>query len=103
MRAARRRRASRPSSATSPSSSTRRRPAADGRRRRSGRTPAPLLQALDLFDIYRGRPLADAEKSLAWRLTFGSDERTLTESEVDDAMAAVAAGLATDVGGRLRS
>jgi phenylalanyl-tRNA synthetase beta chain len=62
-----------------------------------------LLQALDLFDIYRGRPLDDAEKSLAWRLTFGSDERTLTESEVDDAMAAVAAGLATDVGGRLRS
>jgi phenylalanyl-tRNA synthetase beta chain len=62
-----------------------------------------LLQALDLFDIYRGRPLADAEKSLAWRLTFASDERTLTEAEVDDAMAAVAAGLARDVDGRLRS
>jgi len=62
-----------------------------------------LLHALELFDIYRGRPLADSEKSLAWRLTFTSDERTLTETEVDDAMAAVAAGLATDVGGRLRS
>ncbi|MGZ8514987.1 MAG: phenylalanine--tRNA ligase subunit beta, partial [Candidatus Limnocylindrales bacterium] len=63
----------------------------------------PLLLALDLFDIYRGRPLADGEKSLAWRLTFGSDERTLTESEVDDAMAAVAAGLSSDVDGRMRS
>ena len=63
----------------------------------------PLLLALDLFDIYRGRPLADGEKSLAWRLTFGSDERTLTESEVDEALAAVAAGLSSDVGGRLRS
>lgn len=62
-----------------------------------------LLRAVVLFDIYRGRPLADAEKSLAWRLTFGSDERTLTETEVDDAMAAVAGGLAVDVGGRLRS
>ena len=50
-----------------------------------------------------GRPLAEGEKSLAWRLTFGSDERTLTEAEVDDALAAVAAGLARDVGGRLRS
>ena len=62
-----------------------------------------LLQALQLFDIYRGRPLADAEKSLAWRLTFGSSDRTLTETEVDEAMMAVAAGLATDVAGRLRS
>jgi phenylalanyl-tRNA synthetase beta chain len=62
-----------------------------------------LLQALDLFDIYRGRPLKDSEKSLAWRLTFGSDERTLTESEIDEAIAAVSAGLAADVAGRLRS
>ena len=61
-----------------------------------------LLRSLELFDVYRGRPLAEAEKSLAWRLTFASDDRTLTESEVDDAMAAVAAGLARDVDGRLR-
>ena len=62
-----------------------------------------LLQALELFDIYRGRPLGDGEKSLAWRLTFASAERTLTESEIDDAMAAVATGLAADVDGRLRT
>jgi phenylalanyl-tRNA synthetase beta chain len=62
-----------------------------------------LLRAVELFDIYRGRPLAETEKSLAWRLTFGSDERTLTEAEVDDAVGAVASGLASDVGGRLRS
>jgi phenylalanyl-tRNA synthetase beta chain len=61
-----------------------------------------LLRGLELFDVYRGKPLAEAEKSLAWRLTFGSDERTLTESEVDDAMASVATGLARDVDGRLR-
>jgi phenylalanyl-tRNA synthetase beta chain len=62
-----------------------------------------LLRALELFDIYRGRPLAEAEKSLAWRLTFASDDRTLTESEVDEAMAGVGAGLAADVDGRVRS
>jgi phenylalanyl-tRNA synthetase beta chain len=62
-----------------------------------------LLRAVELFDIYRGRPLAETEKSLAWRLTFGSDERTLTETEVDDAIDAVATGLGADVGGRLRS
>ncbi len=78
------------------------RPAADVAASIRSRAGA-LLRGVELFDIYRGRPLADREKSLAWRLTFGSDERTLTEAEVDDAVGAVAAGLATDVGGRLRS
>lgn len=63
----------------------------------------PLLRQVVLFDAYRGRPLHESEKSLAWRLTFAGDERTLTEGEVDDAVAAVTDGLATDVGGRLRS
>jgi phenylalanyl-tRNA synthetase beta chain len=61
-----------------------------------------LLRSLELFDIYRGKPLEDTQKSLAWRLTFVSDVRTLIESEIDEAMAAVAGGLAQDVGGRLR-
>jgi phenylalanyl-tRNA synthetase beta chain len=56
-----------------------------------------------LFDVYRGRPLGDGEKSLAWRLTFGADDRTLHEAEVDEAVAAVSTGLGSDVGGRLRS
>ncbi len=62
-----------------------------------------LLRSTRLFDIYRGRPLDDGEKSLAWRLTFQSPERTLTEAEVDAAMSAVADGLALEVGGRLRT
>jgi phenylalanyl-tRNA synthetase beta chain len=68
-------------------------------RRRGG----PLLRSIALFDIYRGRPLADTEKSLAYRLAFQSDERTLTEADVDGAIAAVTEGLAEDVGGRLRT
>jgi phenylalanyl-tRNA synthetase beta chain len=63
----------------------------------------PLLRAVALFDIYRGRPLDDAEKSLAYRLTLRDDERTLTESEVDSAVAAVVAGLADDIGARVRT
>jgi phenylalanyl-tRNA synthetase beta chain len=62
-----------------------------------------LLRALELFDIYRGASLGENHKSLAWRLTIGSDERTLTEAEIDEAMAAVTTGLAADVDGRLRS
>jgi phenylalanyl-tRNA synthetase beta chain len=63
----------------------------------------PLLRAATLFDIYRGRPLGADEKSLAYRLAFQADDRTLVESEVEAAVSAVTDGLASDVGGRLRT
>jgi phenylalanyl-tRNA synthetase beta chain len=63
----------------------------------------PLLVGLRLFDIYRGRPLGATEKSLAYRLDFQAADRTLTEAEVDSAVAAITDGLAGDVGGRLRT
>lgn len=63
----------------------------------------PLLTSATLFDIYRGRPLDAAQKSLAYRLTFQAPERTLTEDEVDVAVSAVRDGLAADVGGHIRT
>jgi phenylalanyl-tRNA synthetase beta chain len=63
----------------------------------------PLLRSVRLFDIYRGRPLADDEKSLAYRLAFQADDRTLVETEVDAAIDGITTGLAEDVGGRLRT
>jgi phenylalanyl-tRNA synthetase beta chain len=72
---------------------------ADAIRRHAG----PLLRSVALFDIYRGRPLADTDKSLAYRLAFGADDRTLVEAEVDAAIATVTDGLARDVAGRLRT
>jgi len=61
-----------------------------------------LLRSVTLFDIYRGRPLDDHQKSLAYRLAFAADDRTLVESEVDAAIAAITSGLRSDVNGRLR-
>ena len=61
----------------------------------------PLLADLRLFDIYRGAPLAAAEKSLAYRLTFQAD-RTLTEADVDAAFGAVVAALVA-AGARIRT
>ena len=49
-----------------------------------------------------GRPLAEQEKSLAFRLAFQAD-RTLTEGEVDAALAAVTRALVAEVNGRLRT
>ena len=56
-----------------------------------------------LFDIYRGRPLAETDKSLAYRLTLRDDERTLTEAELDAAVAGVVAGLSDELGARFRT
>jgi phenylalanyl-tRNA synthetase beta chain len=62
-----------------------------------------LLQEVRLFDLYRGAPLAAAEKSLAYRLVFGARDRTLTEAEVDAAVTAVRSGLESDLGAHIRS
>jgi phenylalanyl-tRNA synthetase beta chain len=62
-----------------------------------------LLTAVDLFDVYRGRPLEATHKSLAWRLRFQAPDRTLTEAEIDAAIASISAGLSSDVEARIRS
>jgi phenylalanyl-tRNA synthetase beta chain len=62
-----------------------------------------LLRGIRLFDLYRGAPLAETEKSLAYRLVLGAKDRTLTEAEVDAAVAQVRRGLETDLGAHLRA
>jgi phenylalanyl-tRNA synthetase beta chain len=40
----------------------------------------PLLRDVALFDVFR---LPDGRRSLAWRLTFQADDRTLTDDEIN--------------------
>jgi phenylalanyl-tRNA synthetase beta chain len=63
----------------------------------------PDLVSVDLFDVYRGAPLGADEKSLAWRLAFQSAERTLTEAEIETAIAAISAAVNRAIGGRVRT
>jgi phenylalanyl-tRNA synthetase beta chain len=42
-----------------------------------------LLEALELFDEFRGKGVPDGFRSLAWRLTFRHPERTLKEKEIE--------------------
>ena len=55
------------------------------------------LEALTLFDVYRGDQVGDGRKSLAYRLTFRAPDRTLTTDEVsalrDTALAAAASAV----------
>jgi phenylalanyl-tRNA synthetase beta chain len=62
----------------------------------------PLLADAALFDVYRGRPLEPEERSLAYRLRFAADDRTLTESEVEAAVASITTALSNRLEARIR-
>jgi phenylalanyl-tRNA synthetase beta chain len=71
---------------------------------------AGLLRDVKLFDIYRPKVLKDAdppvllppEKSMAVRLTLGSEEASLTEVEIESVVQAVLTSLAGALGARQR-
>ncbi len=41
-----------------------------------------ILRSIKLFDIYRGKQVADGKKSVAFNLTYRHSDRTLTEEDV---------------------
>jgi phenylalanyl-tRNA synthetase beta chain len=49
-----------------------------------------IVYDLGLFDQYRGKGIAGSQKSLAFRVVMQDTERTLTDAEVEDAMAKLA-------------
>ena len=51
---------------------------------------------------HRGRPLADDQKSLAYRLTYQAPDRTLTDAEVARLRARIVKRLQDDLGASLR-
>jgi len=52
------------------------------------RTARPgLIQEVRLFDLYRGESIGKRRKSLAFRVVMQDTARTLTDAEVDAAMA----------------
>jgi phenylalanyl-tRNA synthetase beta chain len=61
-----------------------------------------LLEELELFDVYTGDRVGEAQKSLAYALTFRAPDRTLTRAEVAAAIAAALAAAAADAGAVLR-
>ena len=61
------------------------------------------LRAVELFDDYRGKGVPAGSRSLAFRLVFGTGDRTLRGEEVDAAVASVVAALEAGLGGKLRS
>jgi phenylalanyl-tRNA synthetase beta chain len=60
-----------------------------------------LLRSADVFDLYEGEQLGEGRKSLALRLEFRADDRTLTDEEVAGLREQISARLG-EIGGSLR-
>jgi phenylalanyl-tRNA synthetase beta chain len=63
------------------------------------RAAGPLLREVAVFDVFR---LPDGARSVAWRLTFQADDRTLTDGEVNAIHGRVADGVSQELGITLR-
>jgi phenylalanyl-tRNA synthetase beta chain len=61
------------------------------------------LERCELFDVYRSKQIGDDKKSLAFRLSFQSAERTLTDEEGDDFIRSIISAVEQKFGAKLRS
>jgi len=61
------------------------------------------LRDVELFDEFRGKQVPPGKKSLAFRLTFRHDERTLRAEEVQAQVDAAVEALSRKLGGALRA
>lgn len=57
----------------------------------------PLLKQIELFDEYRSKQLGADKRSLAYRLTFQSDEATLTDVDADERLNKLKAALSQNL------
>jgi len=62
-----------------------------------------LLEAVELFDEYRGERAPEGQRSLAFRLRYRARDRTLTEPEIEACQERVRSALVTQYGAELRS
>jgi phenylalanyl-tRNA synthetase beta chain len=62
-----------------------------------------FLKSVNLFDFYKGKQVAQNQKSLAFTLNFYSIERTLTEKEVDSDVESIIENLKTKLSAQLRA
>ena len=65
-------------------------------------TGGALLTEVTLFDLYRGKPIPEGKKSLAFRLTFYPQDKTLTEEEVTKIRQRIESRLVREVGAETR-
>jgi phenylalanyl-tRNA synthetase beta chain len=66
------------------------------------KTSAPLIQRVDLYDYFAGKKIEKGKKSLTFSLAFQSQEKTLTDEEVNPVFEKIVQTLSDELGARLR-
>jgi phenylalanyl-tRNA synthetase beta chain len=61
-----------------------------------------LVESIQLFDLYRGAGVENGEKSLAFRVLLQDTQKTMTDPEVELAVAQLKQRLVRQFGGKLR-
>jgi phenylalanyl-tRNA synthetase beta chain len=64
---------------------------------------APHLEAVELFDVFRGQGIPEGRKSLAYAFTYRAADKTLTDADVNAAHEKVLQGLQTQLKAELRA
>lgn len=62
----------------------------------------PILESVKLFDVYRGKQVAEGKKSAAFALTYRDKNKTLTDEEVAKVHESVLEALKNEVNATLR-
>ena len=75
---------------------------ADRVRRAVSEIDSPLLESVELFDVYEGAPIEPGKKSVALACRYRGKDRTLTDEEVNRAHAALIEQAKALLGAQLR-
>lgn len=62
-----------------------------------------LLKSVTLFDVYRGDPIPEGQKSLAYNLVYQTDEKTLKDEEVASVHKKIVKAAERELGAKLRA
>ena len=64
---------------------------------------AANLESVELFDVFRGKGIPEGQKSLAYAFTYRAADKTLTDSDVNNAHAKVMEALKTQLKAEMRA
>lgn len=60
------------------------------------------LKDIEIFDVYEGKGIEEGKKSLAYSLTFSSQDKTLTDEEINPLLEKIVEQTGKDFGAKLR-
>jgi len=66
------------------------------------KTKTDIIETFNLFDVYKGKQVAQGFKSVAYSLVFRATDRTLTDDEVNPVMEKIITALSEKLGVQLR-